>query len=318
MTKQLLGVVYVVPFDSGHNPYSSLLRSELKECGYEPLKFSFFEVVKQRLKANNQTIILNWIENSLVEKPFSLTLTKTFMVLLGLFNVKSLFVIHNHFPHKLRSVRSKHKARKIIECMNSRSNLSVCHGLKSAHFYGAEFLAHPPFRAPNLPVEMSKKDFFLIFGRIERYKKIEDIIKIWPDDVQLLVVGKGDAGYISFLRSLVSSTQKAVIIQADELTEEQLDERIQSSRGVVVPGHGASAIVSGNIFKAISCGTPAYLSDNQMLSEVDNSLYGIRKLSVCELYQEAGLKRSDQIAENYRQYYQRYSFVDALRNIGSN
>lgn len=101
----------------------------------------------------------------------------------------------------------------------------------------------------------TKKDSYLIFGRVEAYKNIENIIDMWPDNLTLTIAGTG-----TLLPSLQQKyAGKSNISFLGFVPEAKKIEILSSYKALIYPNREDFGIV---MVEALACGTPV-ISLNQ-------------------------------------------------------
>ena len=163
--------IYIYPKDMV-NSYTSQFKSIFDFLGATSfLEKSYF--LKNFFKKKNGTEILylNWIENRCYQNGYLsiFKTTKTFLTLL-LFRFKFDTIIycrHNIYPHNLKG--SKFISLKIIQFIELISDKKISHSPLLAPDY--KYVPHPLYRYPILK-KKRVSDYYIIFGRIERYKNL--------------------------------------------------------------------------------------------------------------------------------------------------
>jgi len=215
--------------------------------------FSFF--FKRRFK--NTVVVVNWLENLLRSRTGRVSFYGTFkyffvLSLIKIHGAKLVYIRHNFYPHGMVTSSAK-LTEKIIGMgqffSDKKASLSphlICSGY--------QYLPHPLYNT-KLPDQcFSKKStYYVIFGRIERYKNIERIINVWSSTAGLIIAGSSNnSGYLSEIRKL--SEGKNIRIIAKSLSDSEAEELIRGAAGLIVFHSNPNTIVSGSFFFGVSCG----------------------------------------------------------------
>lgn len=259
-----LDVAYF-PYSSDDNPYVLRMRDALSALCNVPPPPSMALFVRKPLRYLRKfdVAIFNWIDNSLAgpRGGFSPRGACVYFlkILYGkMLARKTIFVRHNNYPHACAEASSG-LCRKIVDFSEKVFDCTIIHS-------GAEtgenrlYVPHPIYfeAMPDISQDQVKGDeYYLVFGRIQRYKEIEKLILRIPADVPLLVAGPcSDQAYLDQLQQLARG--KNVRINAGFLSEENAVLAVSRSKGVILSHAGADMIVSGTYFFAASLGVPVF------------------------------------------------------------
>ena len=179
--------VYIYPFSLNSNEYIENLKEIFLKNHFKILKppklsrLIFFQTDK-----SDKTIIINWLENKAVfqGKLNFIRLLKVifYLIFLRLNRFKLIRFEHNLFPHTLKNPKLFLFIEKHILNYFFHSSIS----LNFAHKF-ENFIPHPKYKP--LVRTPPKDNKILIFGRIVRYKKIEESLKLIPHTFQVMVSG---------------------------------------------------------------------------------------------------------------------------------
>lgn len=200
--------------------------------------------------------------------------------------VRTAMVVHDvqHHPYRkmgarriLVDVLRRRMTRKTIKCTDKIILLSANSEEAFRKEYGAKntvvfrLPAHVPETVPQKPSEIvdEKKDFFLFFGRIDKYKGISTLCKAYSaltEDLKkrtgLIIAGKGQLSEeeVSLIRS-----ERYIIPITRFITDGEMVWLFQNSLSVVLPYIEASQ--SGVLPIAYKFRKPVVVSDLQGLTE---------------------------------------------------
>lgn len=169
---------------------------------------------------------------------------------------KTIFVRHDNYPHGLQG-RSAKLARWVVDLTDYTFSLVVVHS-------GADigrnriYIPHPKYssgRSRDLKSPSIHEAYFVAFGRILPYKKLDQLIRAFPSGVKLIIAGPCED--LSYLRSLMQlAKDKNVQIMAKALDEEDASELVSRAKGLIICHNSEDMIVSGSYYFALCNGTP--------------------------------------------------------------
>ena len=254
-----------IPAEDLTNAYTIRMRELL--CTFGQLeKFHFKERLLRVLKGDFRRIdvaFVNWIENELIDRHSgSVSWRGTIKLLIKIMLLKltarqTVFVRHNLYPHAT-SKESARAARWIVDRYERLFDLVFMHS--GVHTAAAEnkrrrhYVPHPLYsRAIDVacdPPRNLPERYFLAFGRIASYKRIETLIEHFPPNQTLIVCGVvDDAGYAAELAHI---RRPNVIFSPGYMAEDVAQTMVAGAQAVVI-GHAESNVVaSGTFFYALS------------------------------------------------------------------
>jgi glycosyltransferase involved in cell wall biosynthesis len=261
-------VIGFVPLDSGSNAYARRMQEILAPCGRLE-RFELRPAVKRLLRGgwwHFDVVIFNWLENRVVSRAtrrvaFAGVLRLAVQVLLiRLVARRIVFVRHNLYPHRT-AAGSVALAQKLIDQYERCFDVTFVHsGDASALQAGAgrrHYLPHPLYRRTT-PLEPGAvrirlglpQRYFVVFGRIVPYKRIEQLMDRFPENHTLVICGEvGDEPYS---RMLADRAREHVLYRPGLLSEEEAQALVLGAQGVVVGHAEPNMIVSGTFFYAVS------------------------------------------------------------------
>lgn len=222
------------------------------------------ELVRFRLQRFD-VLIVSWIDNKVVNHNGRPSLRGIAVLLLQtlLYRIwarRIVFVRHNRYPHATAPQYAQ-LISKLLDGYELLCSAVVTHS--AAELQGRRYYwPHPlyPIQTVALSSLSAELDlapgYFVLFGRIEAYKRIHELIEKFPTNRRLLVLGKpGDAAYVRKLQALQRDNIKVVPRFVDD-AEAQLV--IRRARALVLSHADADMIVSGSFFYAMSLGVPVF------------------------------------------------------------
>ena len=97
-------------------------------------------------------------------------------------------------------------------------------------------------------------DYFVVFGRIVRYKRIAELVAAFPPDRTLVVIGTvGDRAYADELVALASGN---IVVLPGALSEPEAQAIVVRSRALLIAHADDDVIVSSSFFFGMSLATP--------------------------------------------------------------
>jgi glycosyltransferase involved in cell wall biosynthesis len=216
-------------------------------------------------------IVLNWSDNDLLDRRTrsvaSRKVARLFArtVALRLIARRLIFVRHNVYPHATASGREG-DAQRWVDRYERLFDVVLSHSGDPAQA-SRRYCPHPlyPRVASDdvaLPFEVPRR-YFVVFGRIVRYKRIERLIAAWPSDATLVVAGAaGDRAYADELRAMAPPQ---VFVHAGLVDETVAQALVARSAGLVMAHADADVVVSSSFYFAMSLGVPVLAVETPFL-----------------------------------------------------
>lgn len=261
------------PFENKSNRYTDNFKKILSHFGdiseAPPLKRVLLNFDFRRY----DVLILNWTDNNFVNArkgtiSFLGVIKEFFRVgVYKLISRKTVFVRHNVYPHDALGPTRK-KAMRIIASYERCFDLCWVH---SGHLTEDHrcYVPHPLYdveqEASALPTDLKLPEkYFVVFGRIQSYKRIDKLIEMLPPDLHILVCGTcPDQDY---KRKLQSFNKPNVTIMAEFISDELARDLIVRSSGMLICHSEDDMIVSGSIVFAISLGVPVFAVETPFIT----------------------------------------------------
>lgn len=256
------------------NSYTEDLRRILSKGDVQVTCENIWDTILKTLKSPFRIIvILNWIDNWPYKNGqfnyLRSILLINVLLILRVFSKKIFFTRHNVYPHVLTYQPSN--INLLYKFIRVLVNKIYCH---SEVFSDKHNYTYIPYPLPSKNYSQEKKsknislpfeEYYLIFGRIEAYKQIDEVIKIFNQSTEkLLIVGKGDQQLVQSYKNLANNN---IAIIPEYLTTNLLNELIINSKGVIVHYMSNSMIVASPIFHCLSVGGSLLCKKNFFSSE---------------------------------------------------
>ena len=269
--------IYYTPFDNTVNAYTNRMKSILSAYGEVRRidKKSFFsKIFTLNFK---DVIVVNWLENMMIDKHGNINLVnvfKLFAIFLCFRMVfkKFIYVRHNHYPHSC-NLQSAKKAKKILDFLEKLPHSTLVHSKVEVN-KTRKYVPHPLYDVvPKQSTNVNLKRF-IIFGSISKYKKIENVINEFPNDLSLLIMGKcSDEAYLVELKMLIAQKNNVEIL-SEFVSDEKAQELINSSAGMLITHNDDDMIVSGSFFYAMSIEAKVYALETPFFRWVAKEIGG--------------------------------------------
>lgn len=275
--------IYYTPFDNAVNAYTQRMKFILSNYG-KVHRIDKHSIMNKIFKFNfNDVIVVNWLENIMINKKGNISLlglVKLFAIFICFRMIfrRFIYVRHNHYPHSC-NLKSSKRAKKILDFLENIPHFTLVHSeveAKGKRIYMPHPLYNIAYKSSRANVDNKK---LIIFGSISRYKKIEAVIESLPDNLYLLVIGGcNDADYLNYLNSL-KKDKKNIEIIPEYVSDEKVQELINSARGMLITHNDDDMIVSGSFFYAISIRAKTYVLETPFFNWVSQEL-GERHIKV--------------------------------------
>lgn len=265
------------PEPDGQNAYTSNMVENIEAVAGEGVSFSpnIKDIVLRPHKTlcykKYDVVVINWLENNLRSERNRLFLfgVLKFYVYILYFKLaarKTIYIRHNFYPHDMPQ-KQAWLAKKIVDFTQQLLDRKVAHSGHLRH-EGYQYISHPLYERDRGPATAQQSDepaYFLIFGRIERYKQIHSIIDHWPDKERLLIVGPAsDEAYVKEL--MASAEGRNIEFDIRFVPNEEVDAIMSNAKAIILSHAGDEMIVSGSFFHAISYGVPVIASRQPFLN----------------------------------------------------
>ena len=245
------------PFDTGVNQYGQRMKEVLSRLG-DVEKFSYRQVLTSPFKKNELGVV-NWIDNQFLNKKGRVSIVGTLKVylkiaLLKIHCKKIAYVRHNVYPHSSHP-DSILTLTHMTDRLSRFFDVTFVHSPKFSQSV-EKYIPHPLYQYPLTVDEHSgiqrDDDLYIIFGRIVRYKKIDEVIKLFPKNKRLLIAGFcEDIEYRDELTRLISGNSNIQLI-SKFLTDDEAKRLVRSANAMIISHADDDMIVSGSFFYALS------------------------------------------------------------------
>lgn len=215
---------------------------------------------------NRDILILNFYENIIMgNNPFLRLLLGSFFLLLAkIVTRKIIWVRHNYVPHDLSDSRNYFFII-FVRLINVLCDCVITHRPTSE--VKADYVVpHPLYDVDINRIDTQKEPSipFLYFGLVRRYKGLTELLTIWPEDCKLVILGFCNDRELEYeIMNIINNRKLDVQWTNMFFSKEALNEKILSSKFVVIPHVDNSMIVTGSLFHAISLGANLLIKDGE-------------------------------------------------------
>ncbi len=208
-------------------------------------------------------LVLNWTDNDLLDRKTKRVAARKIVklfaktMLMRLAARRLAFVRHNVYPHAVAS-GDEENARRWVDRYERMFDAVLTHS-GDASQRGRAYCPHPLYRRVDADVESAllrslPPRFFVVFGRIVRYKRLERLMAAFPDHETLLVIGAiGDTRYCDELAALAKPN---VLFRPGLIDEAEAQAIVSKSTALLMAHADRDVIVSSSFFFAMSLGVP--------------------------------------------------------------
>ncbi|MFT3817062.1 MAG: hypothetical protein QM750_05450 [Rubrivivax sp.] len=220
-------------------------------------------------------LVLNWIEGELLHPRtgrFSRWRACKLWLRLQLMRRAArqlVFVRHNHYPHATRPADVP-PVRRWVDRLERVAGVAATHS-RAAAGSGRHYVPHPLYRhGPVQPQAVAPwalpPRYFVMFGVIAPYKRIEEVVLAFPPGQHLVVAGAvGDADYARQVQSL---QRPNVQVRLGFVGDAEGLALVAGAQALLIAHADADVIVSGSFFFAASVATPVIAVETPFLRSV--------------------------------------------------
>lgn len=258
--------VFISPFVNDTNDYIIRVRAVLEDAGFQVKPFSFrslaFSEVGGLFDPNNY-VLVHWLESRVFTEGRGRSRVRlagllqfcAYVLVMLVMRARLVYFVHDHAVHDLSGWRRTLSMR-LIGLLRRMSDLRVVHDPSFAQQYGAVYLPHPLYderpegRASQRPQEGFRAG---VLGAVRPYKRIEDLIAVWPEGPTLVIRGRADAAYETDLRKAIAAREAGVLVDMKTgfMSREAFVAEMGRLDALILPHADASMLVSGAFFEAI-------------------------------------------------------------------
>ncbi len=302
--------VYLSPFTNTTNPYIELQKKLLTELGFRVQPFSLRHMFRGgfgELRAGRALVAVHWLETRLFRRQGAgvswswggAAEFAAYVALLEVLRCRSVYFVHNHGVHD-GSPWQRAVSRRMIRLLCNVTQERVVHDPSYCAEYRATYLPHPLYwdapggrRAADMtaasgaaeprPTAPAPRVRFGILGALRPYKRIDEVLKVWPASESLTIRGKGDQAYVATLEAVVRNRQLLEVSIVNQfLSDEELTQTLGSWDVVILPQMTDSMLVSGAFFEAIGVAQAIIMRDTPFARWCATQLDGVWTFKTAE------------------------------------
>lgn len=256
----------IYPYTNPENEYTNIQISLFNACKLETHKFSIYKLMTLAYKSDD-IIILNWFENCVLTEngyPNILGIFKflLFLIFSKLNRCKIIWVKHNKAIHSARSI-NRIFSKMAMYLLQKASDITVTHSSSYAEKKSLTYIPHPLYNNPTIKTkEFGDPLKFLTFGSIRKNKKIEDLIEIWPNEIDLTIAGKSTKKYEKEILDKIRKSGKKINVLNHHYTNTEVNEILSENDVLVISNPSNTSIISGVYYLGKSFGNIIIKKDN--------------------------------------------------------
>ncbi|WP_282150312.1 hypothetical protein [Vibrio diabolicus] len=240
------------------------LLSELKSFN------KFWELHSQK----KDVALLNWYEDNA-----SFSLLRAISYLFYFIYIRAAFkkviwIRHNIAPHHNRH-GILYKA--FVYILSSYCDRKITH----KPMKGFDFIPHINYIEQVTRVSSPVRDVeFLIFGQIKKYKGIDELLKTWPTNLKLVIIGKCTEPQLELdINDIIVNRGLDVEFTNKFIDQKELNKLLLKTKQVIIPNEDNSMIVSGVFYHAASFGANILLKEGGLYDFLSNEYSFVKKLN---------------------------------------
>ncbi|HEI9848383.1 TPA: hypothetical protein SLN67_001372 [Serratia marcescens] len=271
------------PKNNGVNEYSNRFKTLLSKFGNiegHTSKELLLSLTKFKFRKFDYAFV-NWLESGLINKNGRISfycLTKCYLKtwLFKLVSRRVVYVRHNFYPHAAVESDIK-RARQYTDLLESLYDSVIVHSPVVSQD-DKRYIPHPLYHSviPQgdvVPPLLS----YVFFGRITKYKKLDQLIAAVPKSVKLTIAGScDDAEYLNYLTGIAGDN---IDVRAGFLSDDEAHLLINNSQGLIIAHSDSDMIVSGSFFYSLSSGVRVISVESDFLLWAEKELG--RDIIVC-------------------------------------
>jgi glycosyltransferase involved in cell wall biosynthesis len=297
--------IFILPSNNKNNAYIDLLIKSLEAKNNTDVRIVrtkkdtvlevFEQIVFGKVKRDKNILHIQWStiiygSKYLFKSLFSLCFNFLLIIILKLFfRTKVVWTIHNNFAHDYGNKKLDMFGRRLLldisDAIIAQQKCTQVN-LQNKH-KDISYLPHPNYidaygpiidRDYNLRKSFGFADediVLLSLGAIKKYKKNENIIKsisetrIKYPELKLLIIGKGDNGYVDYLNSLAKG-DKGIVVKNYFVPDNELS-KFLSITDYSIFYYDESEMTSGGIILSLSYGVPVITRDIPGAEMIDSN-----------------------------------------------
>lgn len=256
------------------NPYLRSNVALLEELGFEVIaeptlwgdrgKF----LLKHLIKRDIDSVVVNWHENLFRHRDgrvnwMGIPIYLISLLLFRLMSRRVVYIRHNLYPHSFTQHWKRSLAKMVVGIGQKIAQVRATHSghMRPAGFQYLPHTLYKTFKSDHLEqVDVGcslPEDFHVMFGFIERYKRVDEVIRCWNNAAYLVIAGNcKDQNYLDELHRLAEG--KNILFITRFIKEDEAQKIVGLSRGLIIAHADEDMIVSGSFFFGISVGAPLF------------------------------------------------------------
>jgi glycosyltransferase involved in cell wall biosynthesis len=256
--------IYCYPFTDVGNSYINKNVELWQSMGHVVKSCPDALIRDWRVPRADKTIVLNWYEDWMLRSNRNPMFTLLWaLLLLGIFSLSArtiIWVRHNYRPHDSRA-RTFNQRILAYFLGKAARNVVTLRPVADIH---SDVIPHPlVIDLKNQPVITRDIDF-IWFGMVREYKGLDHLLRSWPHQKSLLMLGQSHDPILSGrLLSIISDRQLDRVAWHNRfIPDDELNQLLLRTKFVVLAHDDQTIIVSGAFYHAIACGANVVVRDS--------------------------------------------------------
>ena len=245
--------------------YSKILERELTVRDRENA-FRLKSLISLFWQPRVDYILINWLENILVGENgrISWFTRLKFVAFLFVITRRSsgyIVIWHNFYPHKLDE-RDYPKFESIEKNYHRKAALVVKNNPVGIPY--GNYVPFPLMNNKEKIIFQSYETYFVVFGALLPYKKIESLIRVWSIDAPSLIIFGLEVD-LEYSNRLKEQERQNVKIMPGYFSPSECDVLIGRSAGLILSQTGRNISLGSSLFYALNLGVPVIGLENGFL-----------------------------------------------------
>ncbi len=261
------------------NPYADRMADNLRHLGdvlpfpsTREFTFNPFGAFRRRY----DYLILNWIETAAYGPQGTPSFWRALRLHAYLLVAKAvagrvIWVRHDNYPHGVISSGAKAYATKLLARIEDRVDVVITHSPVEAGGK-RKYVPHPLYSTnADAPNPLAVKGYFFLFGHIAPYKKLDEVIRLVPAHINLVIAGPANnRAHLEKLQSLMRDKPNVHLLPG--FMDSRVAARVAlDSHGIIVANADADMVVSGSYLYALSLGVPLFAVTTPFVNWLGNT-----------------------------------------------
>jgi glycosyltransferase involved in cell wall biosynthesis len=261
-------IAYLSPFFNDTNAYIEIQKQLLESLSFDVRRLSRAVTSREILQLfdRRNTICFHWPELKAIEagcgfngfRPLGFIGWLFYLLIAATARARVCYWIHDHSVHDTRGLL-KRLSSVLIRAFSAVADVRIVHDPRAVKEYCAKYVPHPLYYqfvgspSPDRRKTDSQTVRFGILGAVRPYKRIDEILRHWPNGRPLLIAGWAPPEFAQRLNSIIDERGLVACVETRFrfLEREAFDAALDSIDVLVLPHASGTALVSGAVFEAV-------------------------------------------------------------------